>query len=285
MDAILDFKAGLVLGDTAVSAEEIRRLLEESEGLALIKGRWVEVDGERLRQTLQAYEQAQAMMAKGDLTLREAMRLQLRTGRDLGLSQEQVDVSISHGQWLASVMDRLRSPQRIDTLRLPKVFRARLRPYQHRGLDWLGLLDSLQLGACLADDMGLGKTVELLALLSVLKDRGGRKTPVTSLLVIPASLIGNWVSEIERFPPSLRYIVAHPAYGTAKAGQRPIQRSPRTSTARTWSSPPTACARRPRGSRTGSGTSWSWTRPRPSRIPAPSRRGRSRSSRPGTGSP
>jgi len=220
MDAILDFKAGLVLGDTAVSAEEIRRLLEESEGLALIKGRWVEVDGDRLRQTLQAYEQAQAMMAKGDLTLREAMRLQLRTGRDLGLSQEQVDISISHGQWIASVMDRLRSPQRIDTLRLPKVFRARLRPYQHRGLDWLGLLDSLQLGACLADDMGLGKTVELLALLSVLKDRGGRKTPVTSLLVIPASLIGNWVSEIERFSPSLRYIVAHPAYGTAKAGHK-----------------------------------------------------------------
>ena len=217
MDAILDFKAALLLGDTTVSAEEMRRLLEESEGLALIKGRWVEVDRDRLLQTLQAYEQAQAMMAKGDLTLREAMRLQLRTGRDLGLPQEQVDVSISHGQWLASVMDRLRSPQRIDTTRLPKAFKARLRPYQHRGLDWLGLLDSLQLGACLADDMGLGKTVQLLALLSVLKDRGGHKTQVISLLVLPASLIGNWVSEIERFAPSLRYVVAHPAYGNDEA--------------------------------------------------------------------
>jgi superfamily II DNA or RNA helicase len=217
MDAILDFKAALALGDEAVSEEEIRRLLEESEGLALIKGRWVEVDRDRLQQTLQAYEQAQAMMAKGELTLREAMRLQLRTGRDLGLAQEQVDCSVSHGQWLASVMDRLHSPQRIDTIALPKAFKARLRPYQHLGLDWLGLLDSLQLGACLADDMGLGKTVQLLALLSVLKDRCGHKQQVTSLLVVPASLIGNWVSEIERFAPSLQYIVAHPGYGNDKA--------------------------------------------------------------------
>ena len=66
-------------------------------------------------------------------------------------------------------------------------FRATLRPYQQAGLNWLGFLDSLGFGACLADDMGLGKTIQLLAFLSVKKPQ---KT--TSLLVVPASLIANW---------------------------------------------------------------------------------------------
>ena len=77
MDALLDFHAGLLLGDAPISEEEARRLLDESEGLAFIKGKWVEVDREKLEQTLRAYEKAQQLMAEEDLTLREAMRLQL----------------------------------------------------------------------------------------------------------------------------------------------------------------------------------------------------------------
>ena len=65
----------------------------------------------------------------------------------------------------------------------------------------------------LADEMGLGKTVQLLAMLSTLKCQRGRKKKGASLLVIPASLIGNWSSEIERFAPALNYVVAHPSAG------------------------------------------------------------------------
>jgi len=214
MDAILEFDARLLLGDAPVSAEEARELLDESEGLAFIKGKWVEVDRDRLEQTLRAYEKARQLMAKEDLTLREAMRLQLDAGRALGLSEENVEVEISQGQWLESVVARLREPRCIDSVRLPNSFKAKLRPYQRQGLNWLCFLDGLQFGTLLADDMGLGKTVQLLALLSVRKAARSRQGPETSLLVLPASLISNWTSEIQRFLPSLRYFLAHPSGGT-----------------------------------------------------------------------
>ncbi len=213
MDALLDFNARLLLGDSPISPEEARRLLDESEGLAFIKGKWVEVDRDKLEQTLWAYEKAQKLMAQEDLTLREAMRLQLDAGNALGLSENNIEVEISHGQWLESVVSRLREPKRIDSVRLPSLFKATLRPYQQQGLDWLCFLNSLQFGALLADDMGLGKTVELLAMLSVQAAVRSRKGPKTSLLILPASLIGNWTSEIERFLPSLRYFIAHPSGG------------------------------------------------------------------------
>ena len=216
MDAILDFNAGLLLGSAPISEEEARRLLDESEGLAFIKGKWVEVDREKLEQTLRAYEKAEKLMAQEDLTLREAMRLQLDADRALGLSEEDIEVEVSQGQWLESVIARLRDPRHIDSIRLPGRFKATLRPYQRQGLDWLCFLDGLQFGALLADDMGLGKTVELLAMLSVRTARKSRRGSKTSLLILPASLIGNWTAEIERFLPSLRYFVAHPSGGTDK---------------------------------------------------------------------
>ena len=223
MDAILDFHAGLLLGDAPISEEEARRLLDESEGLAFIKGKWVEVDREKLEQTLRAYEKAQALMAQEDLTLREALHLQLDADRAWGLSEETVEVEISQGQWLESVIARLREPQRIDSVRLPSRFKATLRPYQRQGVDWLCFLDGLQFGALLADDMGLGKTVELLAMLSVRTADTSRQGPKTSLLILPASLISNWTGEIERFLPSLRYFVAHPSGG---ADQDLLRRGP-----------------------------------------------------------
>jgi SNF2 family DNA or RNA helicase len=93
-----------------------------------------------------------------------------------------------------------------------------LRPYQQVGVRWLYLLTKLGLGACLADDMGLGKTIQVLALLLLLKRESGAN-PRPSLLVAPASLLANWASEIERFAPGLKTLIAHPS-----AGRRPISR-------------------------------------------------------------
>ena len=62
--------------------------------------------------------------------------------------------------------------------------------------------------------MGLGKTVQLLAFLNSLKD-SPEKQPA-SLLVLPASLIANWVGELEKFAPSLRYYIAHPSFSGTK---------------------------------------------------------------------
>jgi non-specific serine/threonine protein kinase len=85
-----------------------------------------------------------------------------------------------------------------------------LRPYQQVGVRWLYLLSKLRLGACLADDMGLGKTIQVLSLLLMLKNQANNDRQ-PSLLIAPASLLANWASEIERFAPSLRALIAHPS--------------------------------------------------------------------------
>lgn len=212
MDALLNFDVRLNLGDTAISEQEAKQLLQESEGLAFIKNKWVAVDPDRLKQTLDAYEKAKKMMAEQGLSLKDALRLQLKPEKLLNVDAAEINCSVSNGKWLESVVKKLLSPHLISSQKPGKAFKAKLRKYQQTGLDWLLFLHSLCFGACLADDMGLGKTVQVLAFLNMLasdfkKSGSGRQA---SLLVVPASLISNWVNEIQRFSPDLKYFVAHP---------------------------------------------------------------------------
>ncbi len=100
---------------------------------------------------------------------------------------------------------RLRALDDLEPHPEPEDFRGELRPYQRHGLAWLHALRYLGLGGCLADDMGLGKTVQVLALLA--SRAGGDRDP--SLVVVPRSLISNWLAEAERFAPGLRVLAHH----------------------------------------------------------------------------
>ena len=217
IDALINIDAALFIGDDPLSKKEIEELLNQSEGLAWIKNRWVEVDRERLKKLLQAYEAAMAHAEERALTLSEALQLQLHPERLTGLVEDEIPegLEISHGQWLEQVFSRLKAPEQITETKPGRQFLATLRPYQQGGLNWLTFLDSLGFGACLADDMGLGKTIQILAFLSALK---GREPGRTSLLVVPASLLSNWEGEIHRFFPSLTFFMAHPGY--QKPGKR-----------------------------------------------------------------
>jgi SNF2 family DNA or RNA helicase len=85
-------------------------------------------------------------------------------------------------------------------------FKGVLRPYQRDGLGWFEFLQKFGLGGCLADDMGLGKTIQVLALLDSEKSRfykTRKKEHLPSLVVVPRSLIFNWIQESARFTPSL----------------------------------------------------------------------------------
>ncbi len=216
MNALLDFSPRLMIGDTEISEEEARRLLRESEGLAFLKNKWVAVDPEKLRQTLEAFEKASELHGDEGITLLDALRLSANS-RDL-LGDEAVDTAgVSHGEWLRTVFEQLQRPESIAKVKTSRAFAARLRHYQQDGLNWLFSLHKMRLGACLADDMGLGKTVQILAFLDALKTGAGKaKKMAASLLVIPASLLANWSAEIENFAPKLSFFVAHPDFHKPK---------------------------------------------------------------------
>ena len=102
---------------------------------------------------------------------------------------------------------------------------AQLRPYQQTGVSWLRFVTGLGLGACLADDMGLGKTVQVIGLLLHRKSNRTDDEPTRakpSLLVVPASLLANWKAELERFAPTISFLIAHPSGNTT--GNRQVEK-------------------------------------------------------------
>jgi SNF2 family DNA or RNA helicase len=198
----------VTLDGETLSAAEIKRLLNQSDGLALIRGKWVQIDHERLRRTLDQFEAVERRAADEGLSFGEAMRLLAGAGiADEAAARSETDWSeVVAGPWLAQTLASLRHPD--GAIDPGRSLRGTLRPYQQAGVQWLHLLARLGLGACLADDMGLGKTIQVLSLLLVLKQQGRRKP---SLLVAPASLLANWAAELARFAPDLKAVVVHPS--------------------------------------------------------------------------
>jgi non-specific serine/threonine protein kinase len=212
-DALLDFRMEVTLDGESLSAAEIKRLLAHSDGLALIRGKWVEVDHERLNRTLEQFEAIERRAATDGLSFGEAMRMLAGAGiaGDGAAGQEDVDWSQTvAGPWLAETLAALRRPDGLSRVDPGRFLHGTLRPYQQAGVQWLYLLTQLRLGACLADDMGLGKTIQVLSLLLVLKNEA-RENRKPCLLVAPASLLANWAAEIARFAPSLKTVVVHPS--------------------------------------------------------------------------
>jgi superfamily II DNA or RNA helicase len=218
MDALLDFRMDVTLDGERLSAAEIKRLLAHSDGLVLIRGKWVEIDREGLRRTLDKFEAIERRAASDGLLFGEAMRMMAGAGITENDSGGQVDIDWGQavaGPWLAETLAALRRPDGLARVDPGKSLQGTLRPYQLAGVQWLYLLTQLRLGACLADDMGLGKTIQVLSLLLTLKNEAGDKRK-PSLLVAPASLLANWASEIARFAPSLKARVAHPSAAPAE---------------------------------------------------------------------
>jgi non-specific serine/threonine protein kinase len=213
LDALLDFEMEVTLDGETLSKGEIKQLLAQSEGLVLIRGKWVEVDRERLSRTIEQFEAVEHRAESGGLSFGEAMRMLAAASIAKDDQGAQADIDWGQtvaGPWLAQTLAALRSPEGLSRVDPGPALRGTLRPYQQAGVQWLYLLTKLKLGACLADDMGLGKTIQVLSLLLALKNQtSGESHPC--LLVAPASLLANWAAEIARFAPSLRALVAHPS--------------------------------------------------------------------------
>ncbi len=213
-DALLDFSVAVTFDGQPLDEKELRAILESSGGLVALKGKWVELDRDRLAEALRHWKNVERTAQHGGISFFEGMRM-LSGARLQGDAASVIPeaakewVGISAGQRLEKVLQELRHPERVLDATPPGI-RTELRPYQQVGVHWLRFMTRLGLGPCLADDMGLGKTIQVLALLLHLKhDSTPRENP--SLLVVPASLIANWKAEISRFAPSLSMFIAHPS--------------------------------------------------------------------------
>lgn len=102
-------------------------------------------------------------------------------------------------------LQRLSEFEEIEDFDTPKSFNGVLRPYQKAGYNWFHFLRKYNFGGCLADDMGLGKTVQTLALLQKIKEENQEEgIHTTSLIVMPTSLVYNWLNEAKKFAPKLK---------------------------------------------------------------------------------
>jgi hypothetical protein len=238
-DALLQFSVAVTLEGEQLTEAELREALESAGGLVSLRGKWVEIDHEKLTEALTHWKQVEREAKRGGVSFFEGMRL--LSGAPLE-SDAAAAVPVAVREWtgiaagaaLEQVLAEIRDPEsRGDPT--PAGLRAELREYQKTGVSWLRFMTRLGLGACLADDMGLGKTVQVIALLLHAK-RGtgtvklsgnakadgvpGRNGPAwtdpdttskgqSALLIVPASLIANWKAELARFAPELSVFIAH----------------------------------------------------------------------------
>ncbi|MFJ6856211.1 DEAD/DEAH box helicase [Streptomyces werraensis] len=180
---LLRFGWQIALGGDPLTEAEMDALAEAHRPVVRLRDQWVLVDPALVRKA-----------RKRDLGLLDPVdALSVALTGEAEIDGETVE-AVPAGT-LAALRDRLTAG--VLPAEPPPGLDATLRDYQLRGLAWLDLMTSLGLGGCLADDMGLGKTVTLIAL----HLKRARTEP--TLVVCPASLLGNWQREITRFAPGV----------------------------------------------------------------------------------
>ncbi|MBV9024072.1 MAG: ATP-dependent helicase [Streptomycetaceae bacterium] len=187
-DALLDFRWQISLGGEPLSETEMDALAESRRPLIRLRDQWVIADPKLV---------ARAKRRRMDpLTPMEALTAAL-TGE---AEQDGETFRCEAVGALGELVARIRDPDTRTPVEQPAALKATLRDYQKRGLGWLAQMCALGLGGCLADDMGLGKTITLLAL--HLHRQSNPATAGPTLVVCPASLLGNWQREAEKFAPA-----------------------------------------------------------------------------------
>lgn len=195
-EALFAFNWQIAVHGDPLTPEEMDQLAKSATPLLRLRGNWTVVDPsiakkakKRLVRTVQPAEAVAAALT-GTVQVADV--------------EEQVIVGAS----LLQVRERLLAAATREPVEPPAALQATLRDYQRHGLTWLAEMTELGLGACLADDMGLGKTITLIALhlhrVSMGSTNGG-----PTLVVCPASLLGNWEDEVRRFAPGVPVVRFH----------------------------------------------------------------------------
>ncbi|MDQ1725653.1 MAG: hypothetical protein QOG52_2681, partial [Frankiaceae bacterium] len=196
-EAMFAFSWQVALHGDPLSEEEMRRLAAAAGPVIKLRGAWTVVDPAIARKAKKRLIRT--------VTPVQAVAAALTGVAEVGDDEEQVVVGAS----LLDVRQRLLTAATRTPTPSPAGLVATLRDYQRHGLTWLADMTSLGLGACLADDMGLGKTITLISL--HLHRQLDPATAGPTLVVCPASLLGNWEREIERFAPGTPVLRHHGA--------------------------------------------------------------------------
>ncbi|WP_029007197.1 DEAD/DEAH box helicase [Azospirillum halopraeferens] len=187
------------------------RVVDGRAHVVLDDGTVLALPAERVERLLSVLE---AMLAAGRRT-EGALRLPLAEADALVDIDDLVARRPDETPQIDAYLRRIRDTGTLPPVAVPDTFRATLRDYQRDGVAWLQSLRAGGVAGILADDMGLGKTAQTLAHIAV-EHAAGRLTD-PCLIVVPTSLVPNWVDEARRFTPHLRVLVLH---GTERHGRR-----------------------------------------------------------------
>ena len=188
---LFSFDWRIAIGDKMLSTEEFKRLIEDASGLIEYKGQYFYADSSDIERLLKELE--------GTKPLNGTQAFQA------ALSGMYGDVPVDISADAQAIIDTLRNPIEV---KLPRGIKANLRPYQKRGYEWMYRNRKLGLGSIIADDMGLGKTLQVITLITKLKEEGQLKKEKV-LIVVPTGLISNWEQEFDRFAPRVTHHVHH----------------------------------------------------------------------------
>lgn len=219
LSALVKYRWEIALGETTLTLDEFETLARKNSPLVRVNGRWVEIRPEDVQAAIRFMREHQG----GTMTVSDALRAAYATDiKETGIPI----VGLEATGWVASLMNAEAAHKQLTPVDPPKHFHGTLRPYQLRGLSWLAFLERMGLSMCLADDMGLGKTVQLLALLAMEREHAAAALQAAAppdappldpnmqlvrptLLVVPMSVVGNWIHETRRFTPHLKALVHH----------------------------------------------------------------------------
>ncbi len=183
-------------GEISVNEDLVLSLGQLLELSQQHKSRFLKMsDGQYVALSKNLQKKLQALNAYADND-KETTRISGLAGLALEDFLTEVESLEGDGKWQQHI-------QQLKTLqdkhyKVPATLQAELRDYQIEGFHWLARLADWGVGACLADDMGLGKTLQSLALILTRAQQG------PTLVVAPVSVCNNWLSETQRFAPTLK---------------------------------------------------------------------------------
>jgi SNF2 family DNA or RNA helicase len=172
LQAMLDFNWRFSMNGVDLSEDEFRKLVEEKRRLVYVRGRWVKLDPQFIRQIQDLMKRAE----KEGLHIRDLLEQELVESSDEAEDELEnpkafAKIQIELNQQWRKMVKQLSEVHEIPLADVPSGLAGELRPYQQLGMSWLWFLRQYGFGAVLADDMGLGKPVQLISYLLTVKEQ------------------------------------------------------------------------------------------------------------------